>query len=57
MVSYDALHLKVIQIKVICVSIVCNGEKPELLNSVVVKNKKTTKYYDGRTPKNPIVVK
>lgn len=49
MVSCDTMHMKVIKIKEICVSVVCNGEKPELLKSVVAKNKKTTKNYDGRT--------
>jgi hypothetical protein len=33
---------------------VYNGEKPELLKSVVVKNNKTTKNYDGRTLKIPL---
>jgi hypothetical protein len=54
MVSYDAVHLKVIRSKKICVSMVYKGEKPELLKSVVVKNKKTTKNYDGRAFKIPL---
>lgn len=47
--SYDAVYIQVIQIREICVRMVCNGEKPELLKSVMVKNKKMTKNYDGRT--------
>ena len=46
---YDAVHIQVIQIKEICVSMVCNGEKSELLKQAMVKNKKITKNYDGRT--------
>ena len=49
MVSYDAVHIKVIQIKEICVSVVWNGKKTELLKSVIVKNKNTAKKFDDRT--------